>query len=138
MFMLSGRVKSQTIADVNWQGEQVMRLVTQTVRNARTIDLPAIGSTGTTLSLTTLNPLQSPTVFSIASGTLFVTEGSGPAIPLTNSHVTVSSLLFQNVSSTSSSDRIVSLSFVITYTNLSGRNEHEFSKTFKGSATLRQ
>lgn len=137
-FLLSGRIKNQSITDVNQQGLQVMQLVTQTIRNARSVDAPAIGATSTSLSLTMPDPLLSPTVFDISNGVIRIKEGSSAVIPLTNSHVTISSFLFHNISATSSTDRIVRLSFRIDHTNPSGRNENSFTKTFTGSATLRQ
>jgi type II secretory pathway pseudopilin PulG len=137
-FLLSSRIKNQSIGDVNQQGLQVMQLVTQTIRNAKSIDSPAIGLTSNTLSVTMFDPLHSPTIFAVVNGVMQITEGSGASIALTNSHVTVSSLLFQNISSASSTDRIIKVSFVIDHKNPSGRNENSFSKSFTGSATLRQ
>lgn len=115
-----------------------MQLITQSVRNAKSVDAPTIGATSTSLSLTMFDPLLSPTVFDISNGVITVREGMGPNIPLTNSHVTVSAFLFQNISGASSTDRIVRLSFTIDHNNPSGRNENAFTKDFIGSATLRQ
>ncbi len=137
-FILGQRVKNQSILDVNQQGLQVMQLITQSVRNARSIDNPIIGATSTSLSITMSDPLLSPTVFDIVNGVVRVKEGSNAAIPITNSHITVSSFVFQNISSASSTDRIVRVSFNIDHNNANGRNENSFSKSFTGSATLRQ
>ena len=137
-FLVSSRIKNQSIGDVNQQGLQVMQLVTQTIRNAKTIDFPTIGATSTSLSMTMFDPFLSPTVFDIASGTVRITEGSNATISLTNSHITVSSFIFQNISSTSSTDRVVRISFTIDHNNTNGRNENSFTKSFIGSATLRQ
>jgi type II secretory pathway pseudopilin PulG len=137
-FLLGSRVKNQSIGDVNQQGLQVMQLVTQTIRNAKSIDAPVIGATSTILSVTMFDPLKSPTVFSVINGVMYITEGSNASVSLTNSHVTLSSLLFQNISGVSSTDRIVRLSFAIDHNNPSGRNENSFEKVFSGSATLRQ
>ncbi len=137
-FILGQRVKNQSIADVNQQGLQVMQLITQTIRNARSIDFPSIGATSSSLSMTMSDPLLSPTIFDIVGGVVRIKEGSNAIIPLTNSHVSVSSLLFQNISSTSSVDRIIRMSFTIDHININGRNENSFSKSFTGSATLRQ
>lgn len=137
-FLLSSRVKNQSIADVNQQGLQVMQLVTQSIRNAKSVDSPSIGATSTSLSLTMFDPLLSPTVFDSINGVIYVKEGMGSNIPLTNSHVIVSGFLFQNISGASSTDRIVRLSFTIDHKNPSGRNENSFTKDFIGSATLRQ
>ena len=137
-FLLSSRIKNQSIADVNQQGVQVMQLVTQTIRSAKSVDFPDIGATSTSLSLTMPDPLLSPTVFDVVNGVVRIKEGSNQAIPLTNSHVTVSPYIFQNISGASSVDRIVRLSFTIDYNNPQGRNESSFTKSFTGSATLRQ
>lgn len=137
-FLLSSRIKNQSIADVNQQGLQVMQLVTQTIRSAKSVDFPSIGATSTSLSLTMPDPLLSPTIFDVSNGVVRIKEGSGEAIPLTNSHVTVSPYVFQNISGASSTDRIIRLSFTIDYNNPSGRNESSFTKSFTGSATLRQ
>lgn len=137
-FILGQRVKNQSISDVNQQGLQVMQLVTQTIRNARSIDSPSIGATSTSLSMTMPDPLLSPTVFDIVNGVVRIKEGTNAVIPLTNSHISVSSLIFQNISSASSTDRIVRTSFNVDHINVNGRNENSFSKSFMGSATLRQ
>lgn len=137
-FLLSSRIKNQSILDVNQQGIQVMQLITQTIRNGKSIDFPSIGATSTSLSITVNDPLLSPTVFDVSNGVLRIKEGSGNVIPLTNSHVNISSVVFQNISSTSSTERIVRLSFIIDHKNIDNRNENEFTKSFTGSATLRQ
>ncbi len=137
-FLLSQRIKNQSISDVNQQGLQVMQLVTQTVRNARSIDTPSIGGTSSVLSMTMPDPLLSPTVFDVVNGVVRIKEGSNDVINLTNSHISISSLLFQNISSTSSTDRIVRVTFTVDHNNVNGRNENSFSKSFTGSATLRQ
>lgn len=137
-FLVGGRVKNQSIADVNQQGMQVMQLVTQTIRSAKSVDSPSVGATSTSLSLTMHDPLLSPTIIDVVNGVVRIKEGSEDAVPLTNSHVTVSPYVYQNISSTSSTDRIIRLTFTIDYNNPSGRNESSFTKTFTGSATLRQ
>lgn len=137
-FLLSSRIKNQSISEVNQQGAQIMELITQTIRNARSIDTPSVGATSSSLSITVQDPLLSPTLYYLNNGIIRIKEGGGVEVLLTNSHVTASSLLFSNISSTSSSDRIVQVSFMINYNNPNGRNEYSFSKVFSGSATMRQ
>jgi fibronectin type 3 domain-containing protein len=73
-----------------------------------------------------------------ASGTVFtIKEGTKAVVPLTNSRVKVSTLSFQNISSASSTDKIIRISFVIDYATSSGKSEYTFTKAFSGSATLR-
>lgn len=114
-----------------------MQLMVNTVRNADSIDFPLASATSSTLSLTVSDGMLSPTVFDVASGTLRIKEGASNPIPLTNSHVTVSSLTFQTIAPASSVDKTVKVSFTISYNNPNNRGEMEFIQTFSGSATLR-
>ena len=136
-FLLESRVRSQAINEVNQQGTQVMYLITQTIRNGRSIQTPAIGESSQTLSITTSNTLLNPTVFSLSSTTMMIQEGGKAPVGLTNSRIAISSLVFQNVSSVSSIEKIIRISFYIEYINKSGRGEYAFKKTFNGSAILR-
>lgn len=135
--LLSSRVRSQSITEVNQQGLQTMSLITQTIRNGRSIQVPAIGTSSSTLSITTATPILNPTVFNLATGTIRIKEGSNSAISLTNSRISVSNLLFENVSSSSSTEKIIRVSFRVDYRNLSGKSEYSYTKNFTGSATLR-
>lgn len=138
IFLVSSRIKNQSITDVNQQGLQIMQLMTQTIRNAKTIDFPGVGATSTSLSMTVNDSFLSPTVFDSTGGAVTIKEGSNTVIPLTNSHVIVSGMVFQNISSTSSTDRVVRISFTVDHINTNGRNENSYTKSFTGSATLRQ
>ncbi len=135
--LLGSRIRNQTINEVNQQGFQVIQLVTQTIRNSRSIQVPTIGVSSSTLSITTGNALVNPTVFWVSSSTFMIQEGGKTPITLTNSRVVVSSLSFQNISSASSSEKIIKISFTVDYNNQSGKPEYSYTKTFNGSATLR-
>lgn len=135
--LLESRIKNQTIAEVEQQGLQVMQLITQTIRNADTINSPAIGASAATLSINTYTAGNNPTVFDLSSGVIRIKEGVGSAIALTNARITASALNFQNLSRVSTPGTI-RISFTITHSNPAGRNEYNFSKTFYGSASLRQ
>ncbi len=134
--MLESRVKNQTIAEVEQQGLQVMEILTQAARNAESITTPAAGASASSLTLNVLDVNDDPTVFSVASGTVRITEGAGSAIALTNSRITVSGFTVQNLSRTNTPGAL-RVSFVVTYVNSSGRNEYTYSKRFYGSASLR-
>lgn len=136
-FTLQSRVKNQTIAEVEQQGSQVMQLITQTVRNANTINSPTIGGNGTSLSLTVVDGANSPTFFDLSSGVVRIKEGTGATINLTSSRVSVTNLNFQNLSRAGTPNTI-RVEFTITYTDSSGRNEYDFTKTFYGSTGLRK
>lgn len=135
--LLESRIKNQTIAEVEQQGLQVMQLITQTVRNADTINSPATGAGAPTLSINTHTGANNPTVFDLGSGAIRIKEGVGAVIPLTNSRITASALNFQNLSR-ASTPGVIRISFTLTHVNPEGRNEYNFSKTFYASASLRQ
>jgi hypothetical protein len=135
-FLLGSRIRSQSINEVNQQGFQVMHIMTQAIRNGRTIQVPVVGASSSTLSVAMGNPLISPTTFFVSSSTLMIREASNPQIPLTNSRVSVTGLTFQNVSSTSSIEKIIKMSFTLDYINNSGKSEYSYTKTFSGSATM--
>src|SRR4030042_2610598 len=80
--LMQSRVKNQTISEVEQQGVQVMQIITQTSRNAASLNSPTQGQTASSLSL-------DATVFDLSSGTIRITEGGSP-ISLTNSRVTAS------------------------------------------------
>lgn len=135
--LLQSRIKNQTIAEVEQQGLQVMQIVTQAVRNTDTINSPAQGASAASLSLNTYTVGNNPTVFDLSSGTIRIKEGAAAVIPLFNSRLTASALTFQNLSRTSTPGT-VRIQFTLTHVNPEGRNEYSFTKTFIGSATLRQ
>jgi Tfp pilus assembly protein PilW len=66
--VLEARVKGQSIMEVEQQGAAAMEYITQTIRNANSITAPAVGATGTSLTLSVPTVAQSPTVFDINGG----------------------------------------------------------------------
>jgi Tfp pilus assembly protein FimT len=136
--LVGARVKSQAVNEVNQQGEFLLYSLTHAIRNAQSIDVPLMGTSSQAMSITTFTPSLNPTVFSASSSTFFVQEAGGASIPLTNNRVSVSNLLFENVSSASSTDRIVRIMFTLSTRTQATQQEYMYTKTFKGSATLRQ
>ena len=134
--LLNVSVKNQTINEVNEQGIHVMELVTQLIRNAKTITTPTVGTSSTSLTITVRNASSSPTLFDLATGTLRIKEGSSQYVELTNSKVIVSSLNFTNTSASSTDGGSVDVSFILTYVASSSLNQYMYSKPFNGSASF--
>src|SRR3989344_2245720 len=124
-FTLQSRVKNQTITEVEQEGAQVTQLITQTIRNGTAINSPTIGNSANSLSVNVITGANSPTVFDLSSGAVRIKEGASAAVNLTSSRVTVSSLDFQNLSRVDTPNTI-RISFTISFTNSSGRNEYSF------------
>lgn len=134
--LLQARVKNQAIGEVEQQGLHVMQLITQTMRNASAINSPALGTTDSSLSLDTSIATSTPTIFDLSGGVIRITEGGGEAITLTNSRITASDLVFQNLSRPTTQGTI-RVQFMLTYKNPSNVSEFDFQKTFITSGTLR-
>jgi Tfp pilus assembly protein PilW len=137
MALIQSRVKNQTIAEVDQQGIQVMQMLTQIARNAEAITSPAQGASASSLTLDVISATNDPTIFNLSNGVINITEGTGTTVALTNSQVTADSLTFKNLSRTSTPGTI-RIQFTLSHVNLENRNEYSFTKTFTGTATLRQ
>lgn len=134
---LESRVKNQTIAEVEQQGIRVMQIITQTIRNSEGINSPAQGTSGSSLSLNVAVAEDDPAIFNLSEGILQITEGASSAVNLTNSNIEVTDLSFTNLSRDNTFG-IVRVEFTLDHVNTENRNEFNFTKTFYGSATLRQ
>lgn len=135
--LLESRVKNQVISEVEGQGVFAMQIMTQAIRNGDSITSPALGSSAASLTVATISPGTNPTIFDLSSGALRIKEGANANVSLTNSRITVSALSFSNLSRLGTPGT-VRVSFTLTAVNNSGRNEYSYSKTFIGTATLRQ
>lgn len=129
------RTKAQSVVEVEQQGYTAMTLMTQTIRNAQGIIAPSPGATSSTTALSTYTASTSPTLFSLASSTLYSTEGSSSPIALTNTQVAVSNLSFQNLAA-SSTHGSIKIQFTLSHAS-SSRSETNYSATFFGSASVR-
>ena len=134
--IFQSRVKGQTIAEVEQNGQRIMQIVTQTIRNADSITSPAIGTSASSLTLVVPTGAKSPTIFDLSGSVFRVKEGVGTNIALSNSRVVVSGLSFYNTSRTGTPG-VIKIQFTLSHLNPSGRNEYNYSETFYGSATLR-
>lgn len=132
------RIKNQSISEVNQQGAAAMDMITQAVRNANTIVTPSAGATSDFLSLTMPVAGVSPTLFDLTGdyGTMRITEGAGAAIELTNNKVEINGLTFKNLSR-SGTPGVVQISFTVSRSSTSSRNEFSYQKTFTSTAALR-
>lgn len=134
--MLDGRVKNQTVAEVEGQGAMAVQLIAQTVRNAVQINSPVPGVSATSLSLNVVNAATSPTVFDVAQGALRISQGTSLPVSVTSQRVIASGVSFQNLARPGSKGTI-RVVFTLIYVNPRGVNIYDYSRVFIGSATLR-
>jgi len=127
---------NQAINEVEFQGTQLVRLITQAVRNSATINSPAAGSSAASLSVNTDTAGNNPTVFDLSSGKLRIKEGAAAAINLNSDQIQIANLSFKNLANTSTKG-IVYIKFDVSYTNPGNIPELTYQKTFYVSAQER-
>lgn len=137
----SARVRNNAVTEVDYQGEAVMSYITQTLRNAQSINSPTPNNTAASLSLNTATLANNPAIFDVVADgprqRLRVREGSpATANYLTNNRVTVTNISFSNSAIVGGRDSI-RVQFTINYYNPSNRAEIDYQKTFYGGVTLR-
>jgi prepilin-type N-terminal cleavage/methylation domain-containing protein len=133
---LEARIKSRTIAEINQQGSAAMDYMLQTIRTSTSITTPVAAGSGSSLTIVVPTASLSPTIFNLSGTTLQVKEGAAAAVSMTSADVQVSSITFKNLTR-SGTNGIVQVSFTMSYTNPSNRNEYDYQKIFTGSAELR-
>lgn len=134
--MTRAQTKNQTILEVEGQGVAAMQIITQTIRNAISVNTPIPGSSAASLSLAVSNTAKNPTIFDVSENALRIKEGSAAPTPLTNSHIAISGLTFQNLSAPDTHG-IIRTTFTLSYVNPNDTSEYDYSKTFISSASLR-
>jgi Tfp pilus assembly protein PilW len=132
----SSRIRSQTKLEVNYQGSNVISTITRVVRNSTGITNPSVSANSNSLVLQTSNLSTNPTTFYVSNGVLFMTEGSGTPVALTNSVVEVKSLVFYNLSNSGTPGSVkIELNLGNKASNV--RANEQYSNTFYGSASIR-
>lgn len=131
--LTSTRLHSQSVLEVNDQGASAMQTITRTLRTAASVNAPSMGVTAGTANVVTTTPGANPTVFSVSNGVLYITEGAGQPVALTNNKVVVSGLTFSNYSR-SSAPTILTVRFTLA----SASTKYPYTLNFEGSGALRK
>ncbi|MCK5080834.1 MAG: type II secretion system protein [Candidatus Moranbacteria bacterium] len=138
LFMtLQARIKTQAMNEVNYQGQQIINLVSQTIRNAEAVNSPTKQNNDSSLSVDMVDSAVDPTSFNISGGVIQIEEDGEGLIDLTNSKVIASNLMFHNYGLGDAPDSI-HFEFQLDYKNLESRNEYNYSESFYGSASIRK
>lgn len=130
------QVKQRFITDVEQEGASAMQIITQTVRNANTINSPAIGVSATSLSVAVSDLTKSPTIFTVSSGKLTIKEGAGAAVDLTSSQVSVTGVSFTNMTRGTTQGN-VRVQFTVNSTNPNNLSEFDAIRAFDAAASIR-
>lgn len=133
--MIVMHAKHRAMTDVSLASEHALLLITQTIRDARTVTAPEIGQASTELSLEMHDGAPYPTeTISILEGVIMMQDGSQPPIPLTPSNIVVSELQFTNMST--APPHSIRVSFTAS-SNSGDRADLAYSDTFYATATTR-
>lgn len=134
--ILNARIKTETMLEVESQGQFLVETITKSINEAQSVNLPAAATTGDSLSLATNDVNTTPTVYALSSGALTIAEGALPNEKLTNSKITVSNLNFTNTQNAGSTSGAIQVNFTISFNNTSNRNEYDYQKTFQTTASI--
>lgn len=134
--VLQSRVRSQVIIEVEQQGDQLLYLINQTIRNSEGVNSPLPNASSALLSLNLVDLAKDPTIFQISGGAITIQEGVSTPETLTSSRLVVSDLKFSNYSLNGTPGSLL-IEFNLAQVNPDGRPEYNYQKRFYGSASLR-
>lgn len=131
-------IKQRVISEVTQQSTRIIDLINTSIRNGVNINTPTPGNQSETLSIETSIGATNPTVYSLDSGVLYISEGGGSNVALTNNNILISNLNFRNLSQiTTTTTGTISVYFDTNYINDSNRSEYSYQESYFSGATLR-
>ena len=134
--IIYGRVKSNAQQQVSQNLRLAGKRMIYEIRNAS--DVNSISASSLSLALT--DPARNPTIFDVSAGRLRIGYGSSGPCPttapcdLTGNNVTVTNLIFTDLSSGTDSKNI---QFTMTIDSNADRKEWQMNETYTGSVELR-
>ncbi len=134
--VIQSKTKLETVQETSQNARTVMELISDRVRNAQSVTSPAQGASGAGLTLVMADATKNPTIFSVSSGKLQIKEGSGATTTVSSDNVTISSILFSNVSY-SGQPGSVRIQMTISSSDTTGRREYTNQETFYTTVTTR-
>ncbi len=127
------RMLQQTIAVVEENGAQIMQNIQLRVRDSERIVSPALGQTGSVLTLQTGSGLTNPTIIGTYSGGLIIVRQTVKQT-ISSSQVAIQDFIIRNTS-TSASRQSVMVSFRVSRT-IRLQQPHSYGKKFEGVIDL--
>lgn len=134
--IVRARVENDTMIEVQSQAQIVTNIINREISNAQGINSPLIAASGTSLSLINSTASLDPTVFSLVSGQLTMTQGLNPSVPLTSEDMEITSLSFEN-NSIAGTPGIITYEFTIDNADSIDLPEKSFERTYRTSVNLK-
>ncbi len=135
--LLGAQAKHHAVAEVEAVGVHAVSVLTQAIRQAASVTSPSSGATDNALTLEAYDAGVDPTVFDVVFGVLQITQGSGSAVALTPSSLSVSNFQVENLTRSGTAGN-VRVSFTLSRINPDGQQAFSYERTFYGTASLRQ
>jgi len=133
---LNFKARTYAISEVEQCGNQIILMISRSIRNGTAINSPSIGTSSSSLSINTTTPVNNPTQFILSGTTLNMQEGATPAFALTPATIRVTSLTFTNVARPGTNGTI-RIQMTLSFSNPNNRQESNYSQTFYGTADIR-
>lgn len=137
--ILTSVQKTHVQRDVQQNARFAMERMMQEIRAAEGINLggSTFGSHPGVLSLATSVPATNPTIFDVSGGVLRMTQGVSAPVPLTSSGLSVTNLVFTNLSVNNRTTN-VRVSLTVEHPNPDGIELFNASSVIGGAAAVRE
>ncbi len=135
--ILIGQKRDRVMVEVEYQAASLMYDITQNLRNATGISVPAVGASGSTLNIAiTSIPSQNPTRYTYTTPSIFISRAGASATKISSDTVNVTNLTFQNITQTVG-EAAVRVSLTVASKNPTGESELAYSTTLTTTVTIR-
>jgi len=140
MSIADQRIQNQATQEVDYQGNMAINSITQSLRNASSINTPTPTNTSSSISfnlpVTSNNPIVYDVIGEQGVNRLHMRMGTTSPEYLTNTRVSITNLSISNRAISGGKDSIY-ISFTLTYHNPTNKPQLSYQKNFYGVTTLR-
>jgi hypothetical protein len=134
--VIDSRVRQRTVSEVNEEGGRIMQMITQTIRNANSINSPLPSANSAVLSLYVPNATNNPTLYYLSGNDMLTKEGIAATIVMNSNRVKITNLKFSNLS-ISGTKGTVKVEFTVSSNTLNTQKIYQFTQDFASNATVR-
>ena len=132
-------VKSAVQQEVNANARYISERIKYEIRNSTDINLPVVGSSGTTLSIVTSIPATNPTIIDrdLPTGNITIKQGAGSTVNLNSANTVISSLTFTSYTSGDNKTKHIRFNMTVLASFAAARQEYQDSVVIESSAEVR-
>ncbi len=124
--------RNEAINEVESQGNEVVEIISQTIRNSSSVTTFALGTTATQSEVVDNGVTI---IFDLSGGKIRIKRGGAAVVNLNSDRVTISNLSFKNLGN--ATENSIQFQFDAVYANPGNKVELNYTKTFSNSASLR-